>query len=423
MKRSMRPGHTLQLLEGGQQLFDAMVHSIDQAKTFVWVETYILQAANDALKVLQALEQAAQRGVDVRLMVDAIGTPSLEPLWVQRLRRAGVQYQIYRPLGRLGLLIPSRWRRLHRKLCLVDGVVGFCGGINLIDDRDDVVLGRLDQPRLDFALQVKGPLLGDMQNTMATLWRRTLLMQDVAHRDFALAWAHWQDPGPSQATDPQQIRQPIHQRLHERIRQLGKAPQQQTVVSHEAQAALLLRDNILHRHDIERAYLKAIGEARQHIIIANAYLIPGRRLRRALTLAVQRGVKVQLLIQGKYERFLQYHAARPVHAALLRAGVELYEYAPSALHAKVAVVDGRWATVGSTNLDPLSLLLAREANVVSTDRPFAQQLQARLQALVMSHGFKLELTTLNARPWWQRVQDGLAFAIMRTVLFLTGHRY
>jgi cardiolipin synthase len=112
-----------------------------------------------------------------------------------------------------------------------------------------------------------------------------------------------------------------------------------------------------------------------------------------------------------------------VHVALLKAGVDIYEYAPSALHAKVAVVDSRWATVGSTNLDPLSLLLAREANVVTTDRSFALQLQARLQVLLQSHGTPLDLATLNARPWWQRWQDGLAFAIMRTVLFLTGHRY
>jgi cardiolipin synthase len=405
MKRSLRPGHTLHLLEGGRQLFDTMVQSMDQARSLVWVETYILQASNDALKVLEALERAAHRGLDVRLLVDAVGTPTPHPLWVARLQQAGVRFQVFRPMGRMGLLIPSRWRRLHRKLCVVDGEVGFCGGINLIDDLDDVALGRLEQPRLDFALQVQGPLLEDMQDTMAKLWWKTTLVQDVAQRDFALAWAHWQAQRQSQ-------------RQAERARFKQGAP-----TAHAAQAALLLRDNISHRHDIERAYLKAIGEARHHIVIANAYFIPGRRLRRALSVAVQRGVRVQLLIQGKYERFLQYHAARPVHVALLKAGVDIYEYAPSALHAKVAVVDSRWATVGSTNLDPLSLLLAREANVVTTDRSFALQLQARLQVLLQSHGTPLDLATLNARPWWQRWQDGLAFAIMRTVLFLTGHRY
>lgn len=405
MKRSLRPGHSLQLLEGGRQLFDAMVKAMDQAQSFVWVETYILQASNDVLQVLEALERAAQRGLDVRLLVDAVGTPKPDPFWVQRLEQAGVHVQVFRPMGRLGLLIPSRWRRLHRKLCLVDGGVGFCGGINLIDDLDDVALGRLEQPRLDFALQVQGPLLKDLQDTMARLWWRTTLVHDVTQRDFPSAWTHWQ----------------AQRRSRAHVELIALKPD--ALTAHAAHAALLLRDNILHRHDIEKAYLKAIGEARQHIVIANAYFIPGRRLRRALSLAVQRGVKVQLLIQGKYERFLQYHAARPVHAALLKAGVDINEYAPSALHAKVAVVDGRWATVGSTNLDPLSLLLAREANVVTTDRSFALQLQTRLQVLLQTQGTPLALATLNARPWWQRWQDGLAFAVMRTVLFLTGHRY
>lgn len=403
IRRHLRPGHALQLLEGGSQLFAAMVQAIDHAQVFVWVETYILQAVNSPVRVLKALERAAQRGLDVRLMVDAVGTPKLDPVWAQRLQDAGVMYRIYRPMGRLGLLIPSRWRRLHRKLCVVDGVLGFCGGINLIDDLDDVALGRLDQPRLDFALQVQGPLVQNMQHTMDTLWWRTTLAHDMVRRDFALAWAHWQAH-----------RQPLP---------LPVRPTPHGVQTHSAQAALLLRDNILHRHHIERAYLKAIGESRESIMIANAYLIPGRRLRRALRVAVQRGVRVQLLIQGRYESFLQYHAARPVHAVLLRAGVEIYEYEPSALHAKVAVVDGRWATVGSTNLDPLSLLLAREANIITTDRDFAHQLQARLQALVQAHGRQLDVESLHARPWWQRWQDVAAFAIMRTVLFLTGHRY
>jgi len=120
---------------------------------------------------------------------------------------------------------------------------------------------------------------------------------------------------------------------------------------------------------------------------------------------------------------LQYHAPRPVHHRLLAAGVEIHEYAPSALHAKVAVVDGRWATVGSTNLDPLSLLLAREANVVTTDARFARHLRDRLDELMRTQGQPLALAALRARPWHERVRDRLAFGVMRTVLFLTGHRY
>ena len=410
MKALLQPGHRLRLLQGGDALFPAMVQAMDRARQLVHLETYIFEFAHGALQVAEALERAALRGVSVRLVVDGVGTPGLPAEWVQRFRHAGVQWRVYAPLGRLGLLIPSRWRRLHRKLCVVDGVVGFCGGINLIDDRDDLDLGPLQAPRLDFSLQVSGPLVTDMQDTMEQLWWRQQAVRAARQRAFRAAWEalreglprleawDWTDPVPGPAPHPE---------LHVR----------------HASAALLLRDNLRHRHDIERAYLKAIGEARHEVVIANAYFIPGRRLRRALVLAVQRGVRVRLLIQGRYERFLQYHAARPVHHRLLAAGVEIHEYAPSALHAKVAVVDGRWATVGSTNLDPLSLLLAREANVVTTDAAFARQLRDRLDRLMRTQGATLTLAELGRRPWHERLRDRAAFAVMRTVLFLTGHRY
>ncbi len=399
MKPALRTGHRLQLLQNGTSLFPAMVRVIDQARQLVHVETYIFEFAGDALQVAEALERAAQRGVVVRLVVDGVGTPGLPQAWQERFLAAGVQYQVYAPLGRLGLLIPSRWRRLHRKLCVVDGVWGFCGGINLIDDLDDVALGRLSAPRLDFSLQITGPLVADMQDTMEQFWWRTQAVSNARRREFRAAWEALRE-----ALPPLDLPHDHH----------TQPPQD---------AALLLRDNVRHRHDIERAYLKALGEARHEVVIANAYLIPGRKLRRAMALAVARGVRVRLLLQGKYEYFFQYHAARPVQHWLLRAGVEIHEYAPSALHAKVAVVDNRWATVGSTNLDPLSLLLAREANVVTTDRQFAHSLRNRLDQLMHEAGAPLSLAALQQRPLMQRFLDRFAFGLMRALLFVTGHRY
>jgi len=191
----------------------------------------------------------------------------------------------------------------------------------------------------------------------------------------------------------------------------------------KARAALVLRDNLRHRADIERAYRKAIGEATQEIIIANAYFLPGRKLRRSLTHAAQRGVRVRLLLQGRYEYFMQYHAARPVYAVLLAAGVEIHEYSVSFLHAKVAVIDSSWATVGSSNLDPLSLLLAREANVVVDDPAFARELRAQLEQAIEHGGCRVDPKTYANRSWRLRLLDRLAFSLMRLALFLTGNRY
>jgi cardiolipin synthase len=188
-------------------------------------------------------------------------------------------------------------------------------------------------------------------------------------------------------------------------------------------AALLLRDNLRHRAVIERAYLRTIGRARQEILIANAYFVPGGRMRRALVSAARRGVKVCLLLQGRYEYFMQYYASRPVFGALLRAGVEIHEYAPSFLHAKVAVIDSRWATVGSSNLDPLGLLLAREANVVVEDQGFASRLRERLVAAMRDEGQRMERTAYERRPPLQRVKERLALIVMRALLAIQGKKY
>ena len=409
-------------------LFPALVEAMDAARHVVHLETYIFEFAGSALSVAEALERAALRGVLVRLVVDGVGTPHIPVEWQQRFARAGVRWRVYAPLGRLGLLIPSRWRRLHRKLCVVDGTVGFCGGINLIDDQDDVALGRLAVPRLDFSLRVAGPLVQDMVETMEQLWWRLQAVRKARQREFKAAWDALRETAPRGDFSRMLKKIEIYTGIVPRVN--ADAETADAVLFNDgpmgvndARAALILRDNVSHRHDIERAYLKALGAARQEVVIANAYFVPGRRLRRALTLAAGRGVRVRLLLQGRYENFFQYRSARPVFQTLLNAGIDICEYAPSALHAKVAVVDRTWATVGSTNLDPLSLLLAREANVMSTDRRFAELLHQRLDALVEHAGQKLDAEALARRPWHQRALDRMAFGVMRALLFVTGHRY
>jgi len=417
----LRAGHQLLLLRGGDELFPALIEAMDAARQVVHLETYIFEFAGSALGVAEALERAARRGLAVRLVVDGVGTPGLPAEWRRRFYAAGVRWHVYAPLGRLGLLLPSRWRRLHRKLCVVDGTVGFCGGINLIDDRDDVALGRLDAPRLDYALRVAGPLVADMVATMEQLWWRLQATREVRQRAFAAAWTALR--GASPVGDFSMLLRKLEARAFGPAGGADTDAGPSLVGVDDARAALVLRDNVAHRHDIERAYLKAIGDARGQILIANAYFIPGRKLRKALFKARERGVRVCLLLQGRYENFFQYRAARPVFQRLVDAGIEVCEYAPSALHAKVAVIDRRWATVGSTNLDPLSLLLAREANVVTVDPRFGALLHDALDDIVCHRSTPVNAAALNARRWHDRLLDRMAFGIMRTVLFLTGHRY
>ena len=398
---ALRPGHHLQLLEGSLHLFPAMIAAIDAARAEVLLETYIFDFTGSAADIAHALERAARRGVAVRVVVDGFGTPGLPPQWRQRLETAGVQWLAYSPPGRLGMLVPGQWRRLHRKLCVVDGEVGFCGGINILDDFHDPNHGVLHSPRLDFAIRVVGPLVGEMRTTMV----RQLARIDAMGR---LKRAHWLD-----ALELWRAADVPHTPAR-------------PVPSHgepDAMAALLLRDNLRFRVGIERAYLRAIGRAREEIIIANAYFVPGGRMRRALIRAAERGVKVSLLLQGRYEYFMQYYAARPVFGALLQAGCEIHEYAPSFLHAKVAVIDGHWATIGSSNLDPLSFLLAREANVVVDDRRFAGRLRERLLFAMEHQGQRMDAESYARRSRWQRAKEAVARLAMRLAIIVQGKRY
>lgn len=399
-------GHQVRLLEGAQAFFLALVKDVDRAVHEVRLETYIFMLDATGVLVAQALERAAKRGVAVYLVMDGVGTPSLEASWAQRFTAAGVQWHIYLPLGRLGLVMPSRWRRLHRKLCVVDGTVAYCGGINVLDDFQDPNYGLLASPRLDFAVRVTGPLVQEVHEATLQFWWRLQAAKTLRQSDFSSAW------------------QVLHEAVSATLRQQQHAPDGHLrgagAAAHSVRAALMLRDNLSHRTLIERAYRKAIGEATQEIIIANAYFLPGRKLRKGLIHAAQRGVRVKLLLQGRYEYFMQFHAARPVYGALLAAGVEIHEYSVSFLHAKVAVIDSQWATVGSSNLDPLSLLLAREANVVVRDAAFARQLRSRLEVAMAQGGVRVNPDDFAKRPWRQRFLDRLAYGVMRLLLLLNG---
>lgn len=334
-------GNHLMLLQSGAAYFPQLCADIDAAHHSIYMETYIFAADETGQMVSVALRRAAARGVSVRLMLDGFGSAELPQRWVDDLRSAGVEVQWFRRKISPLTLRRSRLRRLHRKLVVVDGETAFVGGINIIDDIPQ--RSGLAAPRLDYAVRVQGTVTGEIHAAMRHLWG-------------TVTWAN------------------LHRhsrRIHWRLKEAKKQPVATDV-------ALVLRDNLRHRRDIERAYLKAVAAAQQEIIIANAYFLPGRVFRRALRQAVQRGVRVVLLLQGKVEYRLQHYATHALYEELLGSGIEIYEYLPSYLHAKVAVVDGRWATVGSSNIDPFSLLLAREANLVVRDAGFAGEVRASL---------------------------------------------
>lgn len=412
--RSLRPGHTLKLLKGGVMLFAALVEAIDGARAEVMVETYIFEFVGATIAVAEALERAAARGVTVRVVVDGIGTGELPAEWRRRWLAAGVRWRVYNPARGWRILLPARWRRLHRKLCVVDATICFCGGINLLDDYFDPTRGALDEPRFDFAVRVTGPLVEDAHETMTRLWLRMQASREARHVDVraALATVRKAARAGTDAGDPQL-----------KAADLGAAPGPQAP---GVLASLVLRDNLRFRKRIEHFYRFAIAQAKQEIQIANAYFVPGVALQRSLLRAAKRGVRITLFLQGRYEYFMQHHTSRAMYGVMLDAGIEIIEYAPSFLHAKVAVFDGArggLSTVGSSNLDPLSLLLAREANVFIRDDAFGAELREHLQEAVDHGGQRVETAAHEQRPFLHRSLAWIAYGAMRFALFATRHRY
>ncbi len=382
------------LLQGSTEFFPSLVQAIDEAQREVWFETYLFNTAAQGQAVAVALERAARRGVEVRLVLDGAGSRDMSPEWFERWSRAGVLWRIFEPLGPGGLWFPSRWRRLHRKLCVVDARLAFCGGINILDDWYDPHVKRaLDRPRLDYAVALyQPPLVADVLAAMSQLWSRLEISRNLRARRIGAALEVWRGRDPWSVSPARGVMR------------------------------LVLRDNLRHRFSIQRSYLRAIGRAKTDILIASAFFFPASKLRRALQTAAARGVRVRLLLPGYYEFAVPYRASRVVYRQLLKAGIEIYEYHASYLHAKVATIDDRWATIGSSNLDPLSLMLAREANVVTQDSAFATQLRTRLEAQMQTGAHPVH-ARLERLSWIERLLDLSAYVLMRTLIVLTGRRY
>jgi len=358
-------GHQVRLLQGGDELFPAMREAISQARHEVWLSTYIFHEDDAGRAVAAELVEAGRRGVRVCVVVDGFGSKAT----LTRLRgwmpQPDVELMVFRPIDRWwSLLQPGQLRRLHHKLCAVDREVAFVGGINIIDDRLDLRHGVSDAPRLDFAVELRGPVAASVAQAARAVWSRAALPADWREEMVALA----------------RSAQPLARarRVLQRLRLVApSAPAAAASAATPVYVAFLVRDNLRRRRSIERAYIEAVLRARDRVDLVTPYFYPGRLFRRALLRAAQRGVRVRLLLQGKIDYRFAALAAQVLYDELRSHGIRIFEYTPAFLHAKVALIDDQWATVGSSNIDPLSLLLNLEANVIVRDAAFAVELSRR----------------------------------------------
>lgn len=374
-------GNRITLLHNGAEYFPALESAIDEANQEIHLQTYIFKYDLTGISIASALKRAAQRGVAVHLLIDGFGSLSFPQKAIDNLIAAGVQVMHYRKEVFSFRFRRHRLRRMHRKLVVIDARIAFVGGINIINDYQKP--GE-PIPRFDYAVKIEGPLLATIHSSARRLW-------------MLVAWAHFKK------------RWITHLEL-----------QPITIPVGNQRAAFVIRDNLRHRRDIERSYLKVIATAYNEIIIANAYFLPGRNFRQALIHAARRGVSVILLLQGKIEYRIQYHASRALYDNLLDAGIKIYEYQKSFLHAKVAVIDQYWSTVGSSNIDPLSLLMAQEANVMVLDQAFAMELRITLQR-AMEDSRPVSKIYWGKQSWINRSLNWISYYIVRILQGVLGY--
>ena len=371
------------LLQNGEAYFPAIETALDRAIHEIYLESYIFENDNTGRRIAEALRRAALRGVKTHVLIDGFGSIDLPKTMVDHLKGAGVMVLKFRPKTSPWTFQRQRLRRLHRKIVVVDQTIAFVGGINIIDDVD---MPDETSPRYDYAVGVEGPLVKEIYASARRVWRRvawTRLRSGWGRDSHRYAFT----PGPG-----------------------GRMG-----------AAFLVRDNIRHRRDIEEAYLQAIRQAQFEIILANAYFFPGLNFRHALLDAAGRGVRVILLLQGRVEYRLLHYASHSLYGSFLDAGIEIHEYHKSLMHAKVAVIDEHWATVGSSNLDPLSLLLALEANVVVVDEGFAKKLKVSLELAIKTGARRIFKGDLRTQTFGMRLVSWLSYGLVRFMTGMTGY--
>ena len=371
------------LLQNGEAYFPAIEAALDRAVHEIYLESYIFANDNTGRRIAEALRRAAFRGVKTHVLIDGFGSKSLPKTMVDYLVTAGVMVLKFRPKISPWTLRRQRLRRLHRKIVVVDQEIAFVGGINIIDDMD---MPGQTSPRYDYAVSVEGPMVKQIHDSTRRVWSR-------------VAWTRLR-PG----WDRDNYRQAPSTEPRGRMR-----------------SAFLVRDNIRHRRDIEDAYLQAIEQAQFEIILANAYFLPGLNFRHALLDAAGRGVRVILLLQGRVEYRLLHYASHALYGSFLDAGMEIYEYHKSLMHAKVAVIDEHWATVGSSNLDPFSLLLSLEANVVVDDENFAKKLKQSLEQAIKMGARRIFENSWRTQPIRVRLASWLSYGLVRFMIGMAGY--
>lgn len=376
---------SLDLLEGGKNYFAVVEAAFEKAQKSIYLETYIFSVDEQGKKIAALLIAAAKKNIDVKVIVDWFGSSPFE--FESEFNQSGVQLNYYNP----GWFGPFGFSRTHRKIIIVDEREIFLGGINICEDTRNSYGQLLNGVRWDLAFRATGSIVAKVHATFLRQWQRlqpnAMHPREILKRIFEqeIPWGSHQFLG---------LRQGNHSGI-----------------------ALVARDNLHHRRDIEKASLKAIGQSQDEIWLVTPYFLPGRRLRKALVHASERGVTVKLLV-GKDEFRMLNLAVPTLYGQLLRANISIYEYPNGLLHAKALVVDGRWATLGSSNFDHFSFLLNHEANLIVRNHQVIDEIRCKINDQVTTLACRVRSEIFEKRPFYEKLTNWISYIFVRFILSL-----
>jgi phosphatidylserine/phosphatidylglycerophosphate/cardiolipin synthase-like enzyme len=363
MHATWKDGNRFELLPEGKRFWPAMREAIEGARRYLWIELYLMESGSLAERFIDALTSAAARGVEVKLMLDGLGSMGLSHGDRRRLRDGGVELRFFNPLAvtRLG----GNLMRDHRKLVIVDGVTAFTGGFGIVDEFVDAWY--------EVAVRIQGPVVVDWMQLFAQVWDSPLTRGNGTRTRLTRSLHGSSVPAPF--ADGMRGR------------------------------AIWGRG---HRYQAIRLSLQGrIGTARRRLWLCTPYFVPTLSLRRALARAARRGIDVRLLLAGggHHDHPGVRYAGQRFYRRLLKAGVRIYEFQPNFIHAKFSVVD-EWVSLGSCNFDHWSLQWNLEANQEVDDAEFAAEV-AQLFERNFAASEHIDAESWARRSWGQRAREWL----------------
>lgn len=359
----------IQLVHGGKEYFSLLKKLISSAQESIYLQTYIFEEDQTGTEIAQELIAAAQRHVNVFLLVDGYASSQLSTAFIKNLKEAGVNFRMFDPL------LKSKYfylgRRLHHKVVAIDSTYSLVGGINISDRYNDMP----DQPAwLDWAVYAEGEVAAQL----------TQICQ-------------------------QRVKPASLKRLLRSKKNLAK---KESIVS------IKVNDWVRNKREITTSYLTMFRAAKESIVIMSAYFLPNNQFRKELKRAAKRGVKVQLILAGPSDVALAKYAERYMYRWLLKHNIEIYEYQKSVLHGKMAVYDGKWATVGSYNVNNISAYASIELNLAINDTDFANQVEAALTHVMTDGCIRITAEHLNHSGLLKRIMQRGAYYVFRIMFFL-----